>query len=106
MNLNAGNLETLLSGYVLLHLLAQAAGELKHLAAIKAQQVMMVSGLLGLVVVMRLAEVQLLHQPQLLERLQVAVNGGQAETGLALAGNTVDRIGIQMATRLFNDIQN
>lgn len=69
-------MEIMLSTDVLLQLLAHGAGEFHHFAAVEAQKMLMLRWRFFLIVMMLFIEMMLFYQSQLLEKLQVAVDGG------------------------------
>ena len=48
-------------------------------------------------------EVELIHQPQSLQKIDGAINGGSIDIGLPLAGELEQRVRIQMLFRVLND---
>lgn len=88
------------------HIMTHGALELDNFTAIHTDQVVMLGGWFYLIMVVCLIEVKFLDQPQFLQRLQVAVDGGEAEARLFGSGLSVHFIGVQMPFATPNDIQN
>jgi len=81
---------------VFLELLAQRAGEFHDFAAVEAQKMLMLSCWFYLIVMVLFGEVMLFYQPQLLEKLQVSVDRGQADPGVPPPCPAIQLIGINM----------
>ena len=83
-----------------LQLLHRCAVELNNASAAKANQVMMSGLRLGLIAAAGAIKLMLLHQSQLLEQFQGAIDCGQAQKGLLTATLLVELISVEMAIGL------
>lgn len=96
MHLHLTDIKFVFSADFVLKLLYQGHINLHDFAAIETEQVLVLSGWFRLVMVMFLGKVVLLHQPQLLKKLQIAIDGGQAQSVVFLPCPAVKLVSIQV----------
>jgi len=99
---STGNPEPFLFAYSGLELICGWALKLKHPAAAKTHQVVMLISW-SRFIIPAAAKLMLLNQGHLLEQLQITINRGQADAGQFLPSLLLNLIGTRMPVRMPED---